>query len=84
MELTYHGHSCVRLRGREMTVVVDPPQTTLPGLAKGTVGIIVRTEGATDPERFAPATARSRRSAGRASSRSAASASSGLPPERRR
>jgi L-ascorbate metabolism protein UlaG (beta-lactamase superfamily) len=52
MELTYHGHSCVRLRGREMTVVVDPPQTTLPGLAKGTAGIIVRTEGATDPERL--------------------------------
>jgi L-ascorbate metabolism protein UlaG (beta-lactamase superfamily) len=49
MELTYHGHSCVRLRGREMTVVIDPPQTTLPGLAKGTLGIIVRTEGATDP-----------------------------------
>lgn len=52
MELTYHGHSCVRLRGREMTVVVDPPQTTLPGLAKGTVGLIVLTEGATDPERL--------------------------------
>jgi L-ascorbate metabolism protein UlaG (beta-lactamase superfamily) len=52
MELTYHGHSCVRLRGREMTVVVDPPQTALPGLAKGTQGIIVRTEGATDPDRL--------------------------------
>ena len=49
MELTYHGHSCIRLRGREMTVVVDPPQTALPGLAKGTLGIIVRTEGTTDP-----------------------------------
>jgi L-ascorbate metabolism protein UlaG (beta-lactamase superfamily) len=52
MELTYHGHSCVRLRGREMTVVVDPPQTALPGMAKGTQGIIVRTEGETDPERL--------------------------------
>ena len=52
MELTYHGHSCVRLRGREMTVVVDPPQTALPGLAKGTQGIVVRTEGETDPERL--------------------------------
>jgi L-ascorbate metabolism protein UlaG (beta-lactamase superfamily) len=52
MELTYHGHSCVRLRGREMTVIVDPPQTALPGLAKGTEGIIVRTEGETDPERL--------------------------------
>ena len=38
MELTYHGHSCIRLRGREMTVVIDPPQTALPGLAKGTLG----------------------------------------------
>jgi L-ascorbate metabolism protein UlaG (beta-lactamase superfamily) len=52
MELTYHGHSCVRLRGREMTVLVDPPQTALPGLAKGTQGIVVRTEGQTDPERL--------------------------------
>jgi len=52
MELTYHGHSCVRLRGREMTAVVAPPQTALPGLAKGTQGIIVRTEGETDPERL--------------------------------
>lgn len=52
MELTYHGHSCVRLRGKEITVVIDPPQTTLPGLAKGTQGLIVRTEGVTDPERL--------------------------------
>jgi L-ascorbate metabolism protein UlaG (beta-lactamase superfamily) len=52
MELTYHGHSCIRLRGREMMVVVDPPQTALPGLAKGTQGIIVRTEGETDPDRL--------------------------------
>jgi L-ascorbate metabolism protein UlaG (beta-lactamase superfamily) len=52
MELTYHGHSCVRLRGREMTVVVDPPQTALPGLAKGTQGIVVRTEGETDTDRL--------------------------------
>ena len=54
MELTYHGHSCIRLRGRDMTVVIDPPQTTLPGLAKGTVGIIVRTEGATDTAKLRP------------------------------
>jgi len=52
MELTYHGHSCVRLRGRDITVVIDPPQATLPGLAKGTQGLIVRTEGSTDPERL--------------------------------
>jgi L-ascorbate metabolism protein UlaG (beta-lactamase superfamily) len=71
MELTYHGHSCIRLRGKEMTVVIDPPQLALPGLAKGTVGLIVRTEGS------APATARSRRSPVPVSSRSAVSASSG-------
>jgi L-ascorbate metabolism protein UlaG (beta-lactamase superfamily) len=47
MELTYHGHSSIRLRGREMTVFIDPPQSALPGLAKGTLGIIVRTEGTT-------------------------------------
>jgi L-ascorbate metabolism protein UlaG (beta-lactamase superfamily) len=52
MELTYHGHSCVRLRSRDMTVVVDPPQSALPGLAKGTQGIVVRTEGKTDTERL--------------------------------
>lgn len=54
MELTYHGHSCIRLRGKEITVVIDPPQTALPGLAKGTVGIIVRTEGMTDPATLRP------------------------------
>jgi len=53
MELTYHGHSCIRLRGREMTVVIDPSQMALPGLAKGTLGIIVRTEGTTtDPTKL--------------------------------
>jgi L-ascorbate metabolism protein UlaG (beta-lactamase superfamily) len=52
MEMTYHGHSCVRLRGRELTVVVDPPQTTLPGLAKGAQGLVVRTEGQTDTDRL--------------------------------
>jgi L-ascorbate metabolism protein UlaG (beta-lactamase superfamily) len=55
MELTYHGLSCIRLRGREMTVVIDPPQMALPGLAKGTLGIIVRTEGTTtDPAKLRP------------------------------
>ena len=54
MELTYHGHSCIRLRGREMTVFIDPPQTALPGLAKGTLGIIVRTEGTTDTATLRP------------------------------
>ena len=45
MELTYHGLSCMRLRGREATVVIDPPQVALPGLARATPDIVVRTEG---------------------------------------
>ena len=52
MEITYHGLSCVRLRGRDTTVVVDPPQAQLPGLAKSGSGLVVRTEGATDAERL--------------------------------
>ena len=52
MEITYHGLSCVRLRGRETTVVVDPPQAQLPGLAKSGSGLVVRTEGATDSEKL--------------------------------
>ena len=52
MEVTYHGLSCVRLRGREATVLIDPPQTTLPGLARSAPDIIVRTEGPTDPEKL--------------------------------
>lgn len=50
MEVTYHGLSCVRLRGRETTVLIDPPQAPLPGLARSNIGLIVRTEGATDPD----------------------------------
>src|SRR6202011_1060750 len=52
MEVTYHGLSCIRLRGREATVLIDPPQTALPGLARSAPDIIVRTEGATDPEKL--------------------------------
>ncbi|HEY4869962.1 MAG TPA: MBL fold metallo-hydrolase [Candidatus Dormibacteraeota bacterium] len=52
MELTYHGLSCIRLRGREATVLIDPPQTALPGLARSAPDIIVRTEGVTDPEKL--------------------------------
>lgn len=50
MEVTYHGLSCVRLRGRDTTVLLDPPQAQLPGLARASVGVVVRTEGATDPD----------------------------------
>lgn len=50
MEVTYHGLSCVRLRGRDTTVLLDPPQAQLPGLARQSVGLVVRTEGTTDPD----------------------------------
>jgi L-ascorbate metabolism protein UlaG (beta-lactamase superfamily) len=52
MEITYHGLSCLRLRGRDATVLIDPPQTPLPGLARAAPDIVVRTEGATDPEKL--------------------------------
>jgi L-ascorbate metabolism protein UlaG (beta-lactamase superfamily) len=52
MEITYLGLSCVRLRGRETQVIVDPPDGQLPGLGRTTPDLIVRTEGRTDPERL--------------------------------
>ena len=52
MEITYHGLSWVRLRGRDTTVVIDPPQAQLPGLARSASSLLVRTEGATDPEKL--------------------------------
>jgi L-ascorbate metabolism protein UlaG (beta-lactamase superfamily) len=49
MEITFVGLSCVRLRGRDVQVVIDPiPPGTAPGLPKLTPDIVVRTEGATD------------------------------------
>ena len=55
MEITYHGHSCVRLRGREAQVVIDPPDVSLPGLAKQAPDIVVRTDPtATDPAKLRP------------------------------
>jgi len=54
MELTYHGLSCVRLRGREATVVVDPSEQTLPGLARARPDIVVRTDAPTHPDKLRP------------------------------
>ena len=49
MEITFVGLSCVRLRGRDVQVVIDPiPPGTAPGLPKLTPDIVVRTEGVTD------------------------------------
>ena len=50
MEITYLGLSCLRLRGRDVVVLVDPPATTLPGLGRSHPDIIVRTDGVTVPE----------------------------------
>ena len=52
MEITYLGQSCVRLRGRETQVIVDPPEGQLPGLGKSGSDVVVRTDGATDPEKL--------------------------------
>jgi L-ascorbate metabolism protein UlaG (beta-lactamase superfamily) len=49
MEVTFLGLGCVRLRGRDVQVVIDPiPPGTAPGLPKLTPDIVVRTEGDTD------------------------------------
>ncbi|TMC49016.1 MAG: MBL fold metallo-hydrolase [Chloroflexi bacterium] len=50
MELTYIGLSCLRLRGRDVQVVIDPiPQGSVSGLPRLTPDVIVRTEGSIDP-----------------------------------
>src|SRR2546421_6123443 len=52
MELTYIGLSCLRLRGRDADVVVDPLP---PGVGRGprlSPDIVVRTDGRTAPERL--------------------------------
>jgi L-ascorbate metabolism protein UlaG (beta-lactamase superfamily) len=54
MELTYLGLSCIRLRGKDATVLVDPPETTLPGMPKAEPDIVVRTDGVTAAERLRP------------------------------
>src|SRR5579864_4843848 len=49
MEITFVGLSCVRLRGRDVQVLIDPiPPGSAPGLPKLAPDIVVRTEGATD------------------------------------
>lgn len=56
MEITFVGLGCVRLRGRDVQVVIDPiPAGTAPGLPKLTPDIVVRTEGETDFAALRPA-----------------------------
>lgn len=59
MEITFVGLSCVRLRGRDVQVVIDPiPPGTAPGLPKLAPDIVVRTEGATDYAALRPSDSR--------------------------
>jgi L-ascorbate metabolism protein UlaG (beta-lactamase superfamily) len=59
MELTFVGLGCVRLRGRDVQVVIDPiPPGAAPGLPKLTPDIVVRTEGDTDFAALRPADGR--------------------------
>ncbi len=64
MEITYLGMSCVRLRGRDTQVLVDPPDGQLPGLGKTGPDLIVRTEGRTDAEKLLQRDGRSQEIAG--------------------
>ncbi len=64
MEITYLGGSCVRLRGREAQVVIDPPEGHLPGLTRSGPDLVVRTEGRTDPAMLRPRPGRGQEIAG--------------------
>jgi len=57
MELTFHGRSCIRIRGRDATVVVDPPAGQ-PAGSRAVPDIVVRTDGETDPDKLRPAAGR--------------------------
>ncbi|MGA8014765.1 MAG: MBL fold metallo-hydrolase [Candidatus Dormiibacterota bacterium] len=54
MEISYLGLSCLRLRGKDVQVLIDPPPFTLPGLSRAQPDIVVKTDGETDPERLRP------------------------------
>jgi hypothetical protein len=65
MEVTFVGLGCVRLRGRDVQVVIDPiPPDIAPGLSRLTPDIIVRTEGDTDFAALRPAEGRSQEVSG--------------------
>lgn len=51
MEVTYLGTSCVRLRGRDVTVVIDPPKGAR---SSAGVDVVVTTDGGTDVEKLRP------------------------------
>jgi L-ascorbate metabolism protein UlaG (beta-lactamase superfamily) len=65
MEITFVGLGCVRLRGRDVQVVIDPiPPGTAPGLPKLSPDIVVRTEGETDFAALRPAEGRAQEVSG--------------------
>jgi L-ascorbate metabolism protein UlaG (beta-lactamase superfamily) len=65
MEITFVGLSCVRLRGRDVQVVIDPiPPGATPGLPKQVPDIVVRTEGDIDFATLRPADGRSQEVSG--------------------
>ena len=64
MEVIYLGLSCLRLRGREVQVLIDPPEATLPGLTRAQPDLLVRTDGPTIPERLRPADGRAQEVSG--------------------
>ena len=55
MEITYQGRGCVRLRGRDVQVLVDPDGA---GRSNSGIDIVVSTTGATDVDRLRPAEGR--------------------------
>jgi L-ascorbate metabolism protein UlaG (beta-lactamase superfamily) len=59
MEITFMGLSCLRLRGRDVEVVVDPIPTAAGGRPlRVNPDIVVRTEGSADPALLRPAPGR--------------------------
>src|SRR2546421_6368989 len=65
MELTFHGRSCIRIRGRDTTVLVDPPARGVAAAgSKAAPDLVVRTEGATDPDKLRPGEGRAQEVSG--------------------
>ena len=62
MEITYHGTSCIRLRGREAQVVIDPPANG-PASKLGP-DIVVRTDKPTDSGLLRPKAGKAQEVAG--------------------
>lgn len=64
MEITFLGLSCLRLRGRDVDVLVDPLSPQTRGLARLRPDIVVHTEGSLDPVALRPRPGRPQEVAG--------------------